>query len=512
MDEAVAQGFVEQFEGELPFNHARYTEAADRLAGTADVRYVLMRAKALHRLRRPMEAIEALLVLEPTQAVEQARRHLILGMAYTETDQGRLADAHLAVAAEAFAEESMVPAELTYAQALRLWQRGALDEAELLMREQLVERERDPKAHDAALASAHRFLSWVAASRGMLHEQVEHLRTAVAVLKSYCTDPYLAAKIAHPMAVLARELDVPGLARQTSEFVGGIRWSPDLAVEHFQVLRSLSWCDALDGDGIGALRKLHVAEDVAPTPTARLVAQIDRVYLLQHVLDAGSHELLGQVRSAAARIDWNRTGGEDRLALLSAAEAVAEVDPIDASGFVSRYKTLATGSDATLQQARGDIRLDAFEAYTTAVIQRRLGETQIAIALFKAAYEIFDRVGYRWRAALAAIEIGELSADTQWFALAARAIESFPRSWIARRLHRSRSVSAKPWLAELTPAQRTVFEGLVAGKGAGAIARQMGRSPNTIRNHISAVYRVFSVASQAELIAAAARRGAVATT
>jgi DNA-binding CsgD family transcriptional regulator len=61
----------------------------------------------------------------------------------------------------------------------------------------------------------------------------------------------------------------------------------------------------------------------------------------------------------------------------------------------------------------------------------------------------------------------------------------------------------------LPPAQRRVFQELCAGRSATQIASLTGRSVNTVRNHIKALFKTFGVKSQAGLLAEAARRGLI---
>jgi DNA-binding CsgD family transcriptional regulator len=62
-------------------------------------------------------------------------------------------------------------------------------------------------------------------------------------------------------------------------------------------------------------------------------------------------------------------------------------------------------------------------------------------------------------------------------------------------------------LSMLTPMQRQVFRMFCTGKRTDAIAVQLGRSRHTVRNHLKAIFLVFNVRSQSELIAYALRHG-----
>ena len=80
---------------------------------------------------------------------------------------------------------------------------------------------------------------------------------------------------------------------------------------------------------------------------------------------------------------------------------------------------------------------------------------------------------------------------------------------IARELH-SLSLAAQsapgvvpvthPDLADLTPREAEILTHLVSGKRSPAIAQDHHISPNTVRNHLKAVFRKLGVTSQMELI------------
>lgn len=61
----------------------------------------------------------------------------------------------------------------------------------------------------------------------------------------------------------------------------------------------------------------------------------------------------------------------------------------------------------------------------------------------------------------------------------------------------------------LSPRQRQVLALLADGLGSGAIARRLGLSLPTVRNHIAAVLHRLGCHSQLEAVAAARRRGLI---
>ncbi len=71
----------------------------------------------------------------------------------------------------------------------------------------------------------------------------------------------------------------------------------------------------------------------------------------------------------------------------------------------------------------------------------------------------------------------------------------------------SSAESAEPVEVPLSPRERTVVELTGAGLSTKAVARELGISPNTVKFHLQAAFQKLGVASRAEAVMAAIRRG-----
>ena len=60
---------------------------------------------------------------------------------------------------------------------------------------------------------------------------------------------------------------------------------------------------------------------------------------------------------------------------------------------------------------------------------------------------------------------------------------------------------------ELTPREREILDGIASGQRNSAIAQQLGLSPKTVSNHISAIFAKLAVADRAEAIVRAREHG-----
>lgn len=149
-----------------------------------------------------------------------------------------------------------------------------------------------------------------------------------------------------------------------------------------------------------------------------------------------------------------------------------------------------------------DDRLRALENYTIGVVARASGDSQVAHELLRSAFSTWNRIGYRWRAVLAALEIYRITRHEYIMEYVRHPLSQFPNSWFAGRVHNERKLFEDPRIASLTPAQRVIFFQAVQGKSRKEIAEAVGKKPNTVRNQLAMIFEKFNVKSQRALIAA----------
>ena len=182
------------------------------------------------------------------------------------------------------------------------------------------------------------------------------------------------------------------------------------------------------------------------------------------------------------------------------AELFAHDDPAIAEQYLARFRTL--GSSVIPILAYGtDPRVKGFEAYSQGVAWLRLGDVEEGKAALSEAWSIFEDFNYAWRAALCGLALYEVTHDRRWIQRAARKIDPWPHSWIARRVVEATSTSVLR-LDRVPPAKRQVLELVRAGRRNSEIASVLGRSPNTVRNQLSQLFQTFNVKSRSELVAA----------
>jgi DNA-binding CsgD family transcriptional regulator len=309
------------------------------------------------------------------------------------------------------------------------------------------------------------------------------------------------------LTALARELGLESIAERVRAAYEAMAPTSGMYIQYFKMTRILGWIDALDGNELAAFRHFRRAADLAPSELWRVQCIADRATLARATGERAF--MLDQLYAAhdlASRLSWNDAVEEDRITLLTLAELFGDVDPGLAQRYLAQFRSLRTPMDRRMGFAN-DARVRALEAYPAGTALLRMGEIGPARQMLTQAYEIFTAFDYGWRAALAALQLHKATHDPNWLAHARKAIRRWPKSWIAREVHAVQQThSLSDQEAMVTPAQRPILKLLLEGLRNAEIAERLGKSPNTVRNHIAEIFRAFEVSSRAELIALISRK------
>jgi DNA-binding CsgD family transcriptional regulator len=319
----------------------------------------------------------------------------------------------------------------------------------------------------------------------------------------------LFAMLVTQIAALAVELPSTELRDAALAHVDSVPWTDDIADLHFHAVRAIAWRHALEGDEFNAFRRLKEALAAAASDAWRVAALTDRAYLAAALGEKRwAAQELRDAHELASTIDWNGIAGEEKLALPVLAELFAKRDPSVAIGYVTTFSNIGKNYPRILSSRR-DRRVEALEAYSLGKVQFALGEREEAKRLLTNAWGIYDRLGIAWRAARAALALAQIDEMDTWRERAMISLAAYPRSWLTRGQGGDVSMPApltvSPEAAGLTAAQRTVFDLLLEGRGTDDIARTLKRSAFTVRNHVKAIFKAFSVSSRSALIVKATR-------
>jgi tetratricopeptide (TPR) repeat protein len=368
------------------------------------------------------------------------------------------------------------------------------------------------EAEDAAVAQldsldannrgrARILLSWVALRRGEILRQVDELQKALDELDAAeRPDQYFRANALFTLALLCSELPLCEIAGRVRSVYESLPWTRGLQLEQFQITRFLAAIDELDGNELAAFAGFRKAAPLAPSEHWTVLCFLDRALLARSTGEmAFAAEQVQEAHELAQRLSWNEVTGEERSALLVLAVLFAQEDPAIAEQYLARFRTLTTSVIPILSYGT-DPRVKGFEAYSQGVAWLRLGDLDEGKAALTQAWSIFEDFNYGWRAALCALALYEVTHDRRWIQRAIHMIEPWPDSWIARRVAEASNCAVLRG-GRIPPAKREVLELVRAGKRNSEIAKELGRSPNTVRNQLSQLFQTFNVRSRAELVA-----------
>ncbi len=425
------------------FRTARLDDCLSSLHARTDAEAATLRGRTLLRLGQPGSAADELCAFDDATLSTRIRAELrtIAGAALTRV--GKRPEARKALddaRVWAYAGGAELSAELEYFDFLWHFAGGDLAQARAAIARGLE--------IDASMGKSESHLYSLAAIRARFFEmlgalegtnenykgQAQFLQRALEELDgSEIPDVWTHAALTANLAFLVRDLDLEGVGMLRERLNALLRTSY-LAPLVYGILRSLAWCAAMTGDHLGAFRDLREASNVAGTPSLQLLATIDRVLLAQGLRqNLTAREELERCQDLATRIDWERISGDERMGLLFLAQALAPHRARAGRTMLERYQRIKSKySQATL--ARMDRRIRADEQFTEGVVARAEGNDAAAVRALLDAFEIWNAIGYRWRAALAAIELAALTKDSRYAGYAAAEAAKRPASWLAERL------------------------------------------------------------------------------
>jgi DNA-binding NarL/FixJ family response regulator len=469
----------------------------------------LLRARALLRLQRPDDAIKVVsdvFVAHGTLDASLTAR-MLLGTAYVRRGDHRHGIAILDEAYRASADaHPTIRSEIALSTALGHYCLRELDAAERAL--DLVGADADI-VHARALE--HR--GWIAIARGDYASATEFFSDSIRRL-DLCRhyDRFLEAQGIFALSMLAAErLDrVTWLfAEHRSE---RFDWSASgLVTPQFWVRISASMMYEVEGRTGEALRLAGDAEQLAGTSVLRLLAQCRRAAILRTAGERFGHaDLVRCMRNELDAIDLTTLKGDDKLIPLSVAEEVGYCgDVVGARTLLKRYDALDAPPGTTA--LAHDPRLKAARSFADGVVADAASDRQQAHHHYRAAFQIFKRVGYERRALLAALRIGEITGQTYLLDYVDRTLRKISdHSPLRERARRHNPLLKDPVVAELSRVEQTVLELVCEGKSTAEIADMRGRSKQTIRNTVSRILTAFEVADRSALLRECLRRGIIA--
>ncbi|HMD03573.1 MAG TPA: hypothetical protein VKG44_11470, partial [Candidatus Baltobacteraceae bacterium] len=409
-----------------------------------DAAAVTLRGRALLRLGQAPAAVSELSALDRGALPAHLRGELgiVLGAALTLV--GKAAEAR-AVLDEtrvwAYSSGAEMTAEFEYYDMFWHWASGDLAAARAAALRGLEvgadgTRTEDYVSSLPAIRARHlEALGGFEAAHERYPEQAAFLRQAIDELDAASVaDVWVTGSVLSNLAMLVRELDLGDDDELVMSRYAKIPRTAYTMPFSFHIFHSLAWCKALRGDHLGAFRDLREASGAAFAPALQLCATADRALLADRLGQRlTARDELERAQDLAARIDWENVAGDYRTALLPFAQALAPFRPRAARTTLERYQQIRAKLSPLLL-ANVDRRLRADELFTEGTVAKAEDNEGGAVRAFLDAFEIWDEIGFRWRAALAAIELSLLTRDSRYTGYAAAEAAKRPASWLAERL------------------------------------------------------------------------------
>jgi DNA-binding CsgD family transcriptional regulator len=469
----------------------------------------VIRARASLRLRRPADAIAGLTAAfgEGGTRDPSGVAAMLLGTAYVrggELERGLslLHDAER----RADVSNTGLRSETALGIALAKFDAGDLDSAEMALDAVDVHSE-------VVYARALELRGWIAKRRGDFAAAVDRFEAALAQLDvSRQRDRFVEASVVTVLGNLAVELLDEARWEAVRQHGERIVWDGDaMAYYAFWHAMNRSMADETYGRPRPALHAARKAADAAPSDAFRIFAHCRRAAVLFAYDELlGYEDLAARIRAEFDAIDVATLQAFEEVNL--AAVVVATLALIgDAAGAASALERLRAMSPAQLAVLTNEPLERGYLAYVEALVADANGDAFAAQHRYRDAVREFQNVGAVRRAILAGLRLADLNADpAALHYVDAHVTRLPPESWLRARAARVALHRDDPLLSTLTRSEREVLELLYDGRSTAEIAAIRGRSPQTIRNTVSALFKAFGVDNRAALISECRRRPAFA--
>ncbi len=433
------------------YQHGRLRAAREKLIGNDDIEAQLLFI-GLHTRLRDMSHVDAATKLARTLREDltvSVEDRIQVGV-YLSFILARTGDVAAAVdcirdskslLARVWSAPSTLESELSLAEAMILFMQGRVRDSERaawnaiyadLEFEHRLPAIRPPIASiQVTKARALLLLGIIRGTQERYHEQYRFLREAMVLLQQSPTeDLYMLASLQANRSYYARDLGMLSEIIEL-ELVSHDSWPDDLTELRLEIARSLAYLHALDGDETKAIHGFQKAAKYTQSNANRLLLFSDEAFISRQLaMPVVLRSKLLEGCALADSIDWKLVGTQ-RYALHSFAQELAFVDASQAAMYIRRYNEVGP---KTSPISVSDRRAQAEAQYSAGIVALANGRAEYGHDALVQAFEIWRDVGFRWRATAAAIELAESTGNVGFESYAAREIDQYPRSWLARRV------------------------------------------------------------------------------
>ncbi|GAC1414701.1 MAG: hypothetical protein NVSMB5_02980 [Candidatus Velthaea sp.] len=394
----------------------------------------LLRARAFVRIDRVNDAISELTATVPPYGAhrQSAEHRTILAYALARANDPAAAEAALLEADvyATFVRDPELIAEVARNKALAKWVAGDYSAAAEIAAGALDD------AAPVASARLLTLLGLVAFVNGDRNEQLALFREALITFdRAGSNDVYLQAYLLNNLAIPAAELNPPDIREIITQRLNSIAWNDETTRLQFHVTYQLAWLDALAGDHLSSFGRFREASKLAPSAAWKALALYGRAYLAREMNETlTAAECIADAESTIAGVNWANADADESLVLLLLAVLVARTDAGGASSLLQQYTSVKGSVDRTLAAAHHNGLRSGIEAQALGLIADAQGRQVKAVRFLRKSYDHFMSVGSTWRAAVAALDIYDITHDEDMFVFAREQAARVPQSWLARRL------------------------------------------------------------------------------
>jgi DNA-binding CsgD family transcriptional regulator len=464
----------------------------------------LLRARALLRIERADEALSALESIRAEDDVSdgEVTRRMLIATARTRLgDVARGLEELYAIQAVMRNPHPAIQSEVALNIGLTQYMLRDLDAADTALDQVAVDT-------DIIHARSLEYKAWVASARGD-YPAAEGLFAEALTRLDGCKhyDRFLEANCLQALAYLT----VDGLERHSWGSITArrarVRWQESgLSYPLFRLtLSTATYENDIEGRPIQAAIEARRAYELAPTTAYRIVALCKRVTISRcahEPIARGDH--LHAAVDAFENLDMAKLAGDERLVSLALAEELANAGRArEARAYFDAYLVRSTTSRALA--ITGDVRRESYEQLVEAQIAEAEERKTEAVSLYERVLNRSTAASVR-HAVIAAVRLGRMTGNSSYLggyvALAVREVQE--TSWIHVALKGQSKANA---LAKLTALQNEYLEMMCRGLTNPQIARIRGRSVNTVRNQVAAIFEIFDVHNRSELVAECLRMG-----